>query len=213
MANLPNKIADEIREMIVRGTLAPGEHLGQAQLADRFQVSRVPIREALKLLAAEGIITHDTNRGATVTTVSVEEAQQLYKLRRWIETELLISAQWPTDEQADAIEREFDAADAGLKTRNRAVWRTHLREARRAILDLSPQKVLLREALSLWALTDRYRSMLPLPDYVEGNPEHYERALLSALRRRDRSSLISAYNRERDRVEGLLLSIFEGYGG
>lgn len=213
MANLPNTIADEIRDMIVRGTLSPGEHLGQAQLAERFNVSRVPVREALKLLAAEGIVMHDPNRGSTVTKVSVDEAQQLYKLRRWIESELLITAEWPSQEQADAIEREFDAADAGLKKRDRAIWRHHLREARRAILDLSPQKVLLREALSLWALTDRYRSMLPLPDYVPGDTEHHERALLSALRRRDRGSLISVYNRERDRIESMLLGIFEAYGG
>lgn len=209
---MPNRIADEIRDLIVRGALSPGEHLRQTQLAERFNVSRVPIREALKLLAAEGIVTHDANRGSSVTKVSAEEARQLYKLRRWIEGELLSTAEWPSDEQAQAIEAEFDASDAGLLARDRGLWRTHLREARRAILDLSPQKILLREALSLWSLTDRYRSMLPLPDYVVGDEQHHERALLSALRRRDRAKLLDAYNRERDRVENMLLAIFDAQG-
>lgn len=210
--NLPDTIADAVRDLIVRGALSPGEHLRQTQLAERFHVSRVPIREALKLLAAEGIVTHDPNRGSSVTKVSADEARQLYKLRRWIEAELLSTAEWPNKAQLKLIEAEFDASDAGLRVRDRTVWRTHLREARRAILDLSPQKALLREALGLWGLTDRYRSMLPLPDYVANDPEYQERALLSALRRHDRESLLAAYHRERGRIEQMLLAIFEAQG-
>ena len=56
--------------MIVRGALAPGVHLSQADLAETFGVSRFPVREALKLLAAETIVVHDLNRGFFVAALS-----------------------------------------------------------------------------------------------------------------------------------------------
>ena len=67
--------------MIARGTLAPGMRLGQTELAEQFSASRVPVREALKLLSSEGIIEHDPNRGFFVTRLSRDEAEQLFTVR------------------------------------------------------------------------------------------------------------------------------------
>ena len=94
-SSLPNVVANELRSLIVRGTLLPGEHLGQTQLAERFGRSKVPIREALKLLATEGFLRHDRNRGYFVAPLEIDEARQLYKLRRWLEAQLLETAEWP----------------------------------------------------------------------------------------------------------------------
>src|SRR6188768_3857444 len=93
--SLPSLVADELRGLIVRGTLLPGEHLGQTQLAERFGRSKVPVREALKLLATEGFLRHDRNRGYFVSRLDLHEARQLYSLRRWIESQLLETAEWP----------------------------------------------------------------------------------------------------------------------
>ena len=78
---VPSKIADELRSMIARGTLSPGMRLGQTELATQFNASRVPVREALKLLSSEGIVEHDPNRGFFVTRLSRDEAEQLFRQR------------------------------------------------------------------------------------------------------------------------------------
>lgn len=87
--DIPAQIAQEIRKLINRGQLPPGLQLRQSDLADRFGISRVPVREALKLLAAESIIEHDPNRGFFVAPLSTDEARQLYRLRHLLEAELL----------------------------------------------------------------------------------------------------------------------------
>ena len=87
--SIPLRIADEVRELVARGTLAPDMKLGQTELAERFDTSRIPVREALKLLMAEGIIVHRVNRGFFVAKLSSDEARQLFKLRQLIEDELL----------------------------------------------------------------------------------------------------------------------------
>ena len=108
--SLPNFVADELRSLIVRGTILPGEHLGQTQLAKRFGRSKVPIREALKLLSTEGFLRHDRNRGYFVAPLEYAEAVQLYKLRRWLEIELLETAEWRVAHMADAVHGDFSTA-------------------------------------------------------------------------------------------------------
>src|SRR5689334_1338621 len=93
--DMPAAIADEIRSLVTRGVLAPGLQLRQTDLAERFSASRVPVREALKLLTAEGVVTHDVNRGFFVTALSSDEARQLYRMRHLLETEVLSSVAWP----------------------------------------------------------------------------------------------------------------------
>ena len=67
---IPAMIADNLRGMIARGNLAAGLRLGQRELAEKFNASRVPVREALKLLCSEGIVEHDPNRGFFVARLS-----------------------------------------------------------------------------------------------------------------------------------------------
>lgn len=198
----PGNLVASLRSLIIRGTLAPGEHLGQAELAARFNVSKVPIREALKQLATEGLLHHDHNRGYFVTRLSLDEAKQLYRLRRWLEAELLATARWPDPDEIQKFRRGFDEVDRFIKKGDRLAWATALEALRYSIFDLSPEKVLLREAARLWSLTDRYRAVLPRSASASG-----ERTLVDALEKRDRSALLAAYHADRDRIESLLFSI------
>lgn len=200
---LPNAVADELRTLIVRGTLLPGEHLGQTHLADRFGRSKVPIREALKLLATEGFIRHDRNRGYFVAALDFEEAIQLYKLRRWLEGELLESAKWPEPEQVANFRAQFDALDRVDQRKNFGEWSQLLEKLRYSIFDLSPQKVLLREAIRLWTLTDRYRALMP-----RNEGESPERKMIDALEVRNREALLADYSEARAHVEAALEQAF-----
>ncbi|HAR54538.1 MAG TPA: GntR family transcriptional regulator, partial [Roseovarius nubinhibens] len=71
--SLPDAIASDIRERILNGELVEGEVIRQEALADEYDVSRMPIREALKRLDAEGLGQFTTNRGASVTKHSPRE--------------------------------------------------------------------------------------------------------------------------------------------
>ena len=79
------RIADQLRTEILHGDLAPGTKLAQVGLAERFGVSRIPVRDALAILAGEGLVQPLANATAVVTSMSVEELQELYELREAIE--------------------------------------------------------------------------------------------------------------------------------
>ncbi len=117
----PTLIVESLREAILKGKIKGGQALRQEELANSFGVSRIPVREALRQLEAEGLITIYPNRGAIVTELSASEAQELYEMRAALETAALKAA-FPelTEErlqQAEAIllkiEQEADVSRWG----------------------------------------------------------------------------------------------------
>ncbi|MDX9874457.1 MAG: GntR family transcriptional regulator [Spongiibacteraceae bacterium] len=196
--------AERLRLLILQGVLFPHEHLGQTELARRFGMSKVPVREALKQLAAEGLVRHDHNRGYFVAPLSRGEAEELYQLRRWVESELLRTARWPDAAELAALRQQVEHVCQPCEPSERAAWFEALTALRRAILELSPKRTLLREALRLWTLTDRYRALLPTDKSTAA-----ERALVDALAARDRDALLAAYHADRDRIEAAVRGALE----
>ena len=210
---VPSKIADELRAMIARGTLSPGMRLGQTELATQFNASRVPVREALKLLSSEGIVEHDPNRGFFVTRLSSDEAEQLFALRHLVEDELMRSVEWPDERQLAELEISAKRLEELLNKGDRQKWWIEHRQFHTAIFDLSPKKIVMREAMRLWALTDRFRALLPLPrrpseerDVVNKQP------LLDALRTKNRKKLVASRRSRREAFERLVLETLEARG-
>lgn len=81
-------IADVLREGIRQGLLVPGQPLIQASIAEAMGVSRIPVREALHALAAEGLVTFTDDGGARVTALEPEEVDEVWKLRALLESEM-----------------------------------------------------------------------------------------------------------------------------
>ncbi len=79
------QVAEALRRRIIGGELAGGFQLRQEQLAAEFGISKVPVREALNLLEAEGLVTQQFHRGAVVAGISLEEIKQNFELRDLIE--------------------------------------------------------------------------------------------------------------------------------
>ena len=75
---LHGELVERLRELIVEGTLVPGEKIAEKQLCERFGVSRTPLREALKVLAADGFVELTPNRGATVSRLTVEDLDSVF---------------------------------------------------------------------------------------------------------------------------------------
>jgi DNA-binding GntR family transcriptional regulator len=82
---LPQWVAEQIRSQILEGRLKPGEWLRQERLAQEHGVSQMPVREALKQLASEGLVEHVPYRGARVVQFSAADVEDLYACRAFIE--------------------------------------------------------------------------------------------------------------------------------
>jgi DNA-binding GntR family transcriptional regulator len=214
VSNMPVQIAEEVRSMITRGTLPPGIRLGQAEVADRFKTSRAPVREAMKVLVAEGLVTHDQNRGFTVARLSSSEARQLYRIRQLVEAEVLATVQWPTEEQLEVYRRKVAMIEQLLQERKRAEWAIQHRQLREAVFALSPEKYIVQEALRLWSVADRYRSLLSATPHPSIRPDgsSTDRHLIEALADHDRLRLLSVFERDRGRIAEMLVEILESRG-
>ena len=78
---VPEQIAAQVGDRILDGRLAPGERIGEQELADEFQVSRGPVREALRILERKGLATILARRGAIVTELSAAELREIFEVR------------------------------------------------------------------------------------------------------------------------------------
>lgn len=215
--DMPARIAQQIRELISRGVLSPGVHLGQAELADRFQTSRAPVREALKLLASEGTLDYDKNRGFFVAQLSTDEVRQLYRLRELIEGEVLDSVVWPDQAKLDELHQQLERMMAlRAEDNSRAEWALAHRAFHDAIFDLSNQKLMVREVRRLWALTDRYRSLLfalPRQDLRRNSAKtSNEMKLLESLAQKDSKRMRKVVDEERTYARDKLIELLTGRG-
>jgi DNA-binding GntR family transcriptional regulator len=82
---LTRLVLDKLRERILGGTVAGGERLVEGRLSEELGVSRMPVREALRQLAAEGLVTIEPRRGATVTQFTDEQVRELVEVRATLE--------------------------------------------------------------------------------------------------------------------------------
>jgi DNA-binding GntR family transcriptional regulator len=78
---LNEQIAARLRDDVLSGRLPAEQRLAQQELAVRFQVSRIPVRDALRMLEAEGLVTYHPRLGATVAALTVEDLDELYEMR------------------------------------------------------------------------------------------------------------------------------------
>ena len=90
--SLASAVAESLRIKIIRGELQEGQQLRQDAIAAECEVSRIPVREALRQLEAEGLITIVANRGAVVSALSPDEIYQLFEIRAVLETYILRQA-------------------------------------------------------------------------------------------------------------------------
>ena len=150
----------ELRRAMVRGELQPGEQIVQETLAERFGVSRVPLREALKILEGEGAVTYVARRGYFVADLSMDDLLEVYRIRAVLEAEAVrVGVPLLTDNDrahfVGLVERWERAAVAGdlldLAAANRALHFTLIEAARMPRLT--------RLVRILWDATDVYRSV------------------------------------------------------
>ncbi len=118
-----DELARILEDEIVSGAFAPGTVLRQEQLSDRFEVSRTPVREALRRLAALGLVSFEPNRGVRVRSISAGELREAFLVRAELEalcTEVATPRMTTADLEAlDRAERRFSTLTAELRAQAR----------------------------------------------------------------------------------------------
>ena len=94
------RVADHLRAAILAGVIGPGERVRQEDVAQRLGASRLPVREALRMLEAEGLIENETNKGARVPRLGMHELDVIYQMRERLEP-LALSESIPHLSDAD----------------------------------------------------------------------------------------------------------------
>lgn len=179
------RVAAQLREAILTGEYEPGARIRQEDLADRHGASRVPVREALRMLAAEGLVVLVANTGAWVAQLSQAECDELYQVRERIEP-LLLRYNVPLLEPA-----ELDRLDALVLAMEHADDVEEFlqldREFHLSCYAATRTIMLGDTVLNLWNRTQHYRRAFTRLFRSEGDRSVHDehRLLVSALRRRD----------------------------
>ena len=177
---------DALRERILRGAFPEGEPLRQDAIAEELGVSRIPVREALRQLEAEGLVTFHPHRGAVVTTLSLDEITELFELRADIESDLLrrsIPLMKPADHRlATEI---LDAYETALHTGKVAAWGELNWQFHSSLYAPSNRLFTLGIVGKLHQHSDRYLRMQLSLTHGESRARSEHRAILAAVRKRD----------------------------
>ncbi len=83
---MSEKVYDTLKQMIIDGVIKPGERIIETEYSNKFQISRTPIREAIRMLELEGLVESQTTGGVIVKTLTREEISEIYKIRIALES-------------------------------------------------------------------------------------------------------------------------------
>ncbi len=190
-------ISAELRHEILRGALEPGDRLILDQQAERFGTSPIPVREALRILEAEGLVVMQAHRSATVAELSGVELEDLYRVRQLVDVE---AVRWGhghlTDQDFQAVEAMIDKMQMLLSSHDDFEAFDLHRQIHFRIYAAAGSPILLTVLQRLHEQSERFRHVAKA---VRGSPkavagEH--RTLLEAMRTgtaEDAAAVMSAH--------------------
>ena len=202
--------ADHIRDLIVRRVLLPGEKIRQVELANRVGVSRSPLREALRTLESEGIVSYEANRGYVVSRLDRHDLEQIYRMRALLEHEILGTVIRPTAQTLRTITRQNDAMAAAIKAANVSVMLEANRNFHFAIFELSPLDLFRREVRRLWQLSEGYRATYLWQPQTRTRIVAEHAAIITSLRDFDPGQLIELCTQHRSASEDVVTGLLAG---
>ncbi len=184
---LYEEVAELLRQRIFRRELEPGSWIDELKLAEEYGISRTPLREALKVLAAEGLVTMKVRRGAYVTEVNEKDLSDVYHLLSLLESDAagVVAARASAAElkELQALHAELEAAVADREKFFAINERFHMRLLEIADNRWRDQMVAdLRKVMKL----NRHNSLLKSGRIEESLAEHA--AIMKALASRDSAS-------------------------
>lgn len=207
-ATTGGRVADALRDLLIEGRLPPGTQLREEAFAAGMNVSRNSLREALRLLANEGLVVHELNRGVFVRELTAEDIHSIYQVREIIELAAVRSAATHTASRisrvrlavTEALAAEESGDWAAVGTANMNFHRAIAALAGNRRIDAMAQRTLAELRLAFHVMNPLKDFHAPyLPDNVricrhleDGEPEAAAEVLASYLERAKRQ-LVDAY--------------------
>jgi DNA-binding GntR family transcriptional regulator len=200
----PDAVAATLREAIVRGLLRAAQPLKADDIAAQLGVSHIPVREALRQLESEGLVTIYPNRGAIVTSLSERDILEIYDIRKTLEIAALEHSlkhlSPATLRRAEAILDEYE-----LETDTR-VWGDLDLEFHATLYGLEERPRLLGIINTLRNQVDRYFHVFPLAVKQRQDFQRDHRAILQASRAHDREAAVAALEAHLERTARILVA-------
>ena len=180
-------VVEYITEKIISGEMSSGQQIRQEALAREMQVSRVPVREALLQLEADGLVTIHTHRGAVVAEMSVEDATDVFEARSVLEAHLLEKAvQLASFDDLEEIKRAMNAYDDAIEVgASPAVLSSLNREFHLALVAPSHRPRSLTVIRTLYRSIDRYLGVQIRPKLAQIAAVKDHHAIFDAYTSRD----------------------------
>ncbi len=184
----PSRVFERLRRMIIEGEYGPDERLIEEQVAERLGVSRTPVRQALTMLEAEGLVQIQPNKGAMVCSFSVDDVMEVYDLRAVLEGHATRRAAAKIDAGQLARLEELAAemeglsgryADRGEEIRRLVVLNN---EFHGTILEASRNRRLGRLVQRIVEIPLVYKAFFRYGSHERVMSNHYHRQILKALR-------------------------------
>jgi DNA-binding GntR family transcriptional regulator len=183
---LPQQVANVIRDMIIHDQLKPGERIREQHISARLQVSRTPLREALKILAVERLVEILPNRGAVVVNPGVEEIRGM--LRVYSTLEALggeLACKHASAGDIAHVEQQYDRLQAAFSARDRLEYFSANQAFHVGIVAGSHNASLieLHGHLNMRLYRVRYLAIMQLPEWTSAVHQHD--SIVATLKKRD----------------------------
>lgn len=204
-------VLNELRRAIVSGELVPGQQIVQDVVAERLGVSRVPVREALKILEGEGQVHYSPHHGYFVTKLDVDELIEIYRIRRLIESEAVRAGaprltKEDLDRMAETVEEMAAAgADGDIAELTVANRRFHF-----TLFEAAELPRFVRIIRQLWDSSDPYRSLYFVTPAHRDNIDKEHRQILRAAKRKDAERLVRLLDQHREHAIEELKEVLAG---
>ncbi|MEP6759042.1 MAG: GntR family transcriptional regulator [Actinomycetota bacterium] len=205
------QVLDELRRRILVGDVQPGQPIRPDQVAAELHVSRVPVREALKILEGEGQVQYRAHHGYALAELRRDDLVEIYRIRELLEDEAAraalprLSAQdlGTMEAACDEMEAFGATAVAAMAVANR---RFHL-----TLLEASGMPHLLHHIRLLWNASDHYRSVYYLDETHRAGVNDDHRRILAAAASGEVDGSLALLDAHRDRaIAGLAPALEEG---
>lgn len=203
----------ELRRFIATGRLRPGQQIVQEALAVQLGVSRVPLREALKILEGEGQVTYVAHRGYFVTELSLSDLLEVYRIREILESEAItIAVPLMTAEDIDRLEEAEHDVQAAAAIADVVAMASANRRFHFALIEACGLPRLVRLIGLLWDATEVYRSVYFSEEHNRKLVEAEHEAVVSAVRAGDAATTLGVLAEHREHAIIALRPVLEQVG-
>ncbi|MDI2587531.1 MULTISPECIES: GntR family transcriptional regulator [unclassified Psychrobacillus] len=206
-ATLQSKVTTKLRDLILKGEFKMGDRLMQEEWAQKLGVSRMPLREALRQLEVEGLVRIEPRRGAIVTPISIEDIEEIYRLRQMLEGEVAVQS-LPFLEEEDIKELEYLYEKMLNLKHTESEMELYMqlnKEFHQIIIEASPGRRIKGFIHTLWQGVPQYTPSLLAKHLSDSHEEH--RLMVKYIKEKDAVRLREVMEKHINRTKENLIKM------